>query len=90
MASVRNEAHGTRAHAAMNAHPPNVGFRARNEKRRGAWSSVAHVESYSQPKSANAGGIQRRALRLASVAASTELRANQNSKEIPIFEISSF
>lgn len=38
----------------------------------------------------NADGIQRHALRLASIAASIELQASQNSKEISIFEISSF
>jgi len=38
----------------------------------------------------NAGGIQRYALRLASIAASTELQASQNSKKILIFKISSF
>ncbi|KYQ50659.1 hypothetical protein ALC60_10255 [Trachymyrmex zeteki] len=38
----------------------------------------------------NAGGIQRHALRLASIAASTELQASQNSKKIPILKISSF
>lgn len=42
----------TRAHATMNAHPWTAfRFRARNEKWRNAWSSVVHVESYSQPKS---------------------------------------